>query len=51
MQNRDNVFDYKKEPINALDVPAQLKGFRTQFLSFHHFKETDAQRILQIFSF
>ena len=47
MKNRDRVFDYKREPINALNVPAQLKGFRTQFLSFHHFKEAEAQRILQ----
>ena len=47
MKNRDRVFDYTTESINALDVPPQLKGFRTQFLSFHHFKEAEAQRILQ----
>lgn len=41
------VFDYHKTPVSALDVPAQLKGFRTQFLSFHHFKPADAQQILQ----
>ena len=42
-----DAFSYKKESISALDVPKNLKGFRTQFLSFHHFKLEDAQQILQ----
>lgn len=25
------------QPVNALEVPAQLRGLRTQFLSLHHF--------------
>ncbi|MEZ4957736.1 MAG: hypothetical protein R2825_29535 [Saprospiraceae bacterium] len=41
------AFKYVPESINALDVPQQLKGFRTQFLSFHHFKYEDAKQILQ----
>ncbi len=41
------VFTYSKEPINALDVPVNLKGLRTQFLSFHHFKKKDGIQILQ----
>ena len=42
-----NVFKYVPESVNALDVPPQLKGLRTQFLSFHHFKYDDAKNILQ----
>jgi len=40
-------FSFEKERVNALEVPKHLKGFRTQFLSFHHFKPEDAQQILQ----
>ena len=42
-----DVFDYEEQPVSALDVPAHLKGMRTQFLSFHHFKKVDARQILQ----
>lgn len=38
---------YVKEPIDARNVPADLVGLRTQFLSFHHFNPKDAQFILQ----
>ncbi|MEO1260274.1 MAG: class I SAM-dependent methyltransferase [Bacteroidota bacterium] len=38
---------YVPESINALDVPKQLVGMRTQFLSFHHFNYEDAKNILQ----
>jgi len=41
------VFDYIDYPVNAMDVPPQLQGFRTQFLSFHHFRLKDAKAILQ----
>ncbi len=41
------MFFYVPEKINALDVPKQLIGLRTQFLSFHHFKYNDAKKILQ----
>lgn len=41
------ALDFEKESVNALDVPDHLKGFRTQFLSFHHFNPKDAQQILQ----
>lgn len=39
--------DYIEKPVDAMDVPADLKGFRTQFLSFHHFKPHQAKDILQ----
>lgn len=41
------VFSFEKESVNALDVPPKLKGLRTMFLSFHHFKPNDAKQILQ----
>ncbi|MGV3629865.1 MAG: hypothetical protein ACO1O6_01590 [Bacteroidota bacterium] len=40
-------FTYSEKPVNALQVPQELKGFRTQFLSFHHFRPDDARQILQ----
>lgn len=42
----DNI-DYESQPIDARKLPSHLKGFRTQFLSFHHFKPNDALLILQ----
>ncbi len=41
------IFFFVPENINALRVPKQLNGLRTMFLSFHHFKFNDAQKILQ----
>ncbi|NER14737.1 hypothetical protein GWK08_14870 [Leptobacterium flavescens] len=40
-------FSYSEESIDARTVPENLKGLRTQFLSLHHFKPEDAQKILQ----
>ena len=45
-QQADNI-EFVEKSVDARDVPAELKGFRTQFLSFHHFKPNDASRILQ----
>lgn len=42
-----DVFEYVENSVNATDVPQDLKGFRTQFLSFHHFRPKDAKAILQ----
>lgn len=47
IQQGNGYLTYEKASVNALQVPEQLKGFRTQFLSFHHFKPADAQQILQ----
>lgn len=41
------MYAYEPNSVNALDVPAKLDGFRTQFLSFHHFRPQQAQQILQ----
>lgn len=43
----DGNFSYQKKSVNALEVPNDMKGFRTMFLSFHHFRPNDAQQILQ----
>lgn len=40
-------FEFIKTPVDAKNVPENLKGLRTQFLSFHHFEPKDAQLILQ----
>jgi len=42
-----NNFDFVRTSVDARNVPEDLKGLRTQFLSLHHFKPNDAQRILQ----
>ena len=39
--------DYVKKSVDARNVPSELLGLRTQFLSFHHFKPEDAKCILQ----
>ena len=40
-------FDFVKTSVDAREVPKELKGLRTQFLSLHHFKPKDATQILQ----
>jgi len=40
-------FNFIERPVDARNVPSELKGFRTQFLSLHHFKPKDARQILQ----
>ncbi|MEW6554164.1 MAG: class I SAM-dependent methyltransferase [Actinomycetota bacterium] len=35
------------EPVDATRVPEGLRGFRTLFASFHHFKPEDARSILE----
>ena len=42
-----HLFDYAETSVDARNVPKELKGLRTQFLSFHHFKSGDAKKILQ----
>lgn len=47
IQKKANNFEYMEESVDARDVPPNLKGLRTQFLSLHHFKPEDAKQILQ----
>mgnify|MGYP005995526579 CR=1 FL=1 len=42
-----NNFDFVSNSVDARNVPKNLKGLRTQFLSFHHFKPEEAKLILQ----
>lgn len=39
--------EYLKEPVEAMNVSAHLKGMRTMFEGFHHFKPEQAQQILK----
>lgn len=38
---------YLVEPVDALNVPTHLKGMRTLFEGFHHFRPAQAQSILR----
>jgi len=38
---------YVREPVDARKVPASLRGFRTMFSSFHHFRKDEARSIFQ----
>jgi hypothetical protein len=40
-------FEYVEKSVDARDVPSELSGLRTQFLSLHHFRPDDAKQILQ----
>ena len=40
-------FEFIEKPVDARNVPTELIGLRTQFLSLHHFKPMDAKLILQ----
>ncbi|WP_298535468.1 hypothetical protein [uncultured Algibacter sp.] len=46
VEQSDN-FSYISTSVDAKNVPDDLKGLRTQFLSLHHFKPNDAHKILQ----
>jgi hypothetical protein len=39
--------NYMAEPVDAMSVPVRLKGMRTMFEGFHHFKPDQARLILQ----
>ncbi len=43
----DDSIRYVAEPVDALRVPNELRGFRTLFEAFHHFQPDQARRILQ----
>lgn len=43
----ENRVAFYPEVVDAMDVPTELKGFRTMFTSFHHFPPEGARAILQ----
>jgi len=45
--NKANNIVYLTTPVDARNVPKNLNGLRTLFLSLHHFKPNDARSILQ----
>lgn len=46
-KEQPGVFDYVEYQVDATNVPPNLKGLRTQFASFHHFRPDIAKQILQ----
>jgi hypothetical protein len=43
----ENHIAFYPDPVDATNVPSELRGFRTMFTSFHHFRPSDARAILQ----
>lgn len=46
-KKQSDNFEFMETAVDARQVPSELKGLRTQFLSLHHFKPKDAVQILQ----
>jgi hypothetical protein len=42
-----NMIRFHSDPVDATHIPAELKGFRTLFTSFHHFQLSEAHALLQ----
>lgn len=47
VKKHPDVLGFYNKSVDARDVPSELKGLRTQFLSLHHFRPDDAKKILQ----
>ena len=43
----DGAIDFVARPVDARAVPKELRGLRTLFNGFHHFRPADAQAILR----
>jgi len=43
----ENRITFCPDPVDAMNVPGELTGFRTMFTSFHHFSPKQARAILQ----
>ena len=41
------LFTYDSDPVDAMNVPRDLVGFRTIFSSYHHFAPEEARAVLQ----
>jgi hypothetical protein len=46
-QASEKQISFVSESVDARSIPDQLKGVRTIFNSFHHFRESDAQKLLR----
>ncbi len=47
IEKQADNFQFINEPVDATHVPHHLKGIRTMFLSFHHFRPGKAKEILR----
>lgn len=47
VSSNSDSFDYYEQPVDATNVPQELKGMRTMFLSFHHLKPEQAVQVIQ----
>lgn len=47
MKANNKAIDFLSTPVDARAVDPKLRGLRTQFISLHHFRPADAQKILQ----
>lgn len=47
LSKSNQMVEYRNQSIDAACLPDNLKGFRTLFASFHHFKREHAKKILQ----
>jgi hypothetical protein len=43
----ENRITFYPDPVDAMKVPHEVKGFRTMFTSFHHFRPEEAHAVLQ----
>jgi hypothetical protein len=43
----ENHIGFYPDSVDAMNVPPKLKGFRTMFSSFHHFRPEEARAVLQ----
>jgi hypothetical protein len=41
-----SMVEFDLRPVDATEVPIDLRGFRTMFSSFHHFGRVEARRVL-----
>ncbi|MGI9531139.1 hypothetical protein [Lutimonas sp.] len=46
-RGKNDIFSFREDAIDARNVPNDVKGIRTQFLSLHHFRPAEAKAILQ----
>lgn len=47
IKKQSDIFSYYSDPVDAKNVPEDLIGLRTQFLSFHHFRPEEGKMIVQ----
>jgi hypothetical protein len=46
VSSSNSKIGFDLRPVQATEVPVDLGGFRTMFSSFHHFRSTDARKVL-----